>query len=210
MLCHHLDGLGADLEGTGEPGQGPMLFIAQTSNFVVLGGGEGSGPASDVATLAGSLKLFPRALRYPLALELRDRGKDMKHKPACRGRRVDILGQGSETDTARANGFDDVETVAQRLGKAIILGDDRHIGLAELVDHLTELRALALQPGDLVGINTLGPCALKGVDLGFKLLVVCTGAGLSDDHASMTSSMARQFCRPPRIRTIRISSSSMQ
>lgn len=162
-----------------------MLFIAHAPNLVPLCRGEGRGPAPDTATPPSSLKTFTRALRDPFALELSDGSEDVKDETAGRCRRVDILGQGPESCPACPYGFDDVEKVLQRPGKAIILGDYHHIALTELVDHLIELQAFALRSGDLFGVDALGTGALKSVDLSFKLLLVCRDAGISDNHAAM-------------------------
>ena len=67
----------------------------------------------------------------------------MEDETTGRGRCVDVFGQGAEACAAFLDHFDDVEKIAQGSGQAVILGDDDHIPIAELVEKAIELRPFA-------------------------------------------------------------------
>ncbi len=90
------DGVLADTKQSRQFGNPAAFTIAQPPDLLFLLRREGRGAPSDPAALAGGCQPFASALCNSFPLELGDRGKDVKHQPACGRGGVDILGQGAK------------------------------------------------------------------------------------------------------------------
>lgn len=109
----------------------------------------------------------------------------MENQTACWRRRVDVLGQRPESAATLLNGLHDVEKVTKGSRQAVVLGDNDHIALPELIEELVELGAFSNRAADLVGEDAFGSGCRESVGLGIQELVVCGNAGIAKDHASM-------------------------
>jgi hypothetical protein len=109
----------------------------------------------------------------------------MEHQPTggCGG--VNVLGQRPKTSALRLDRVHDIEKVTQGPRKAVILGDDDHVALAQLIEQAVQLGPAAGRAGDLVSKYLLCTRRLQGIELAVQVLVLCADAGVSDDHAAL-------------------------
>lgn len=85
-----------------------------------------------------------RAFRDEISLELRQSGEDMKHRPAARRRRINLLGQRTELDTLLHVHVHVhvVDEMTQRPPKTIELPHHHRVTRPWLIKHARELRTI--------------------------------------------------------------------
>src|SRR4051812_20102868 len=91
---------------------------------------QGSPAAHPLPALARGGNLIADTLTDQLALELRERHKDVQRHPTHRVLGVEGLSHGDERDTMAFEQLDEIQEVEHRPRKPIDLVDDNHIDLA--------------------------------------------------------------------------------
>src|SRR3546814_101942 len=103
-------------------------------------------------------------------LELGEASHHLHHHPPCRRGGVDRLGQRAEAGARQLNSLHDVQHVLQAARQPVQLPDDDHVAVAQLADHLKELRSVpAPAASDLLecpfAARSIKRAALGGVRL---------------------------------------------
>lgn len=125
-------------------------------------------PAADAPAQPRRLQAFFSPFHDALALELRDRGKDVEDESAGRRRGVDVLGQRPEPRAAFLHLVHDAEKILEGPRQAVVLRDRHHVARPQLI----ELRARAKRSADPIREDAPGSGRLEGVGLGIQGLIV--------------------------------------
>lgn len=104
----------------------------------------------------------------------------MERKTACQRSCVYVLDQGPEAGTTLFDRFHYLKQVFQRSGQAVVFGDG-YSAVAELVQHLLQLRPLPLRPADVVSDQLASSRRYQSIED----LVISADADISDNSDSL-------------------------
>ena len=90
------------------------------------------------------------ALPDQIALKLGKRAEDVEHEHPARRGGVDLLGERSETDTARCQFADLLDQVAHRTAEPVELPHDQHVARANEFERPRQARAVVLRAGSMI------------------------------------------------------------
>ena len=171
-----------DIEETCSGGGGLLAFRNHLTNLRLLLRRELGAASPDAALLTGGIESGLSAFPEHGALELREGPHHLHHHPTCRSRRVDRLGQATESRSGFSKLLHDRKHVAQGAREPIQLPDNDHITGAKLIEEPEELGPVPTSAGSLLAVDALAARRFERGDLSRRVLIVGGNAGLTDQH----------------------------
>ena len=182
-----------------------ISFRNHLSNLGLLLRGELGAASPDVAFLTGGIDSGLGAFPQHGALELREGPHHLHHHSAGRSRRVDRLGQATESRSGFPELLHDREHIAQRARQPIQLPDNDHITSAKLMEEPEELGPVLMSAGSLLAKDALAPSRFERRHLSSGVLIVRGNAGVTDQHcikvSLITSVLQYRFATPKPLKT---------
>jgi len=188
--------MAAALELFGNLPFGVLTGAQQGAGLFQIVSGQGFGSAPDTAALARGLQPGVDALAQEIALEFRQRGKQMERQCAAGRRGVEMLGEGMQCDTTLMEQGGGVDKLAERTRQAVQLPDNDHVTLPRVIKQPHQLRSVGCGPGRLLLIDAAALRALERIQVQVGFLSIGGDTRVADLHGAKTPQRC-WFCTIP-------------
>lgn len=126
----------------------------------------------------------PRSFANQRALELRERGHDMKQQRPTRRSRVDALGERSKLNASYAELVDQFDELRQRAPQAVQTPHDQRIALGQRSHRLAEAGARESCTRDpLIGEDVIAARRFQRCKLQVEILIIGRNSRVSNSHS---------------------------
>lgn len=172
---------------------GAALVIEPLRERKRLGIGQLLGTTTEPTSGSSRPQSRMRPLLDQVALELRQRTKDMEDELAAGGGGIDLLGETFEANSPPLQLGDGLDQVLERAAQPIESPDDQGVALPYIRERLIESRSALLGAGHDVSMDRLTPRRGEGILLQIEDLFPGGNAGVSDVHALIVSKRLHHF-----------------